>query len=238
MDISRVFTSSSEAVANFFQQPGRGYYIPLYQREYSWDTDNIEQLIEDIFSGVSDIASGENDPIHFLGTIILVTETDPINNIKPLDQRALPSRVDNVIDGQQRISTIAILACQLYQKLYTLKRNLINDENFNGLREAIDTYLSTLLEVFSVDLRRGTPSRKPIIIRASVDQWTFDGSDDNYKSEISKYLADFIRSIPDRSNFPQLNSKSRVGKNIKQINELLKKVENPHETTQSPYPFA
>jgi hypothetical protein len=72
---------------------------------------------------------------------------------------------------------------------------------------------------------------------AMCDQASDRTSHDNYKSEISKYLADFIRSILNGSNFPQLNSKSRVGKNIKQINELLKKVENPHETTRSPYPY-
>lgn len=237
MDISRVFTNRSEAVANFFQQPGMGYYIPLYQREYSWDTENIDQLMEDICSGINDVVEGVTDPIHFMGTLILVTENNAIANIKPLDQRALPSRVDNVIDGQQRISTITLLACQLYQKLFSIKEAAVNAQTFNDVREAIDTHLSTLLEVISVDLKRGNPSRKPIIIRASVDQWTLDGADNNYKSEISSYLASCIRSINDNSSFPQAANRSLVGKNIKRINQLLKSVEEVHEANDSDLDF-
>lgn len=33
--------------------------FPLYQRDYSWDSDNIEQLLEDLTRGIQRIASGE-----------------------------------------------------------------------------------------------------------------------------------------------------------------------------------
>lgn len=237
MDISRVFTNKSESVANFFQQPGMGYYIPLYQREYSWDTENIEQLIEDICSGVNDVVEDVTDSIHFMGTLILVTENNPIDNIRPLDHRALPSRVDNVIDGQQRISTIALLACQLYQQLLRIKESSVSDQVSNDLRETIDSYLSTLLEVISVDIRRGHPSRKPIIVRASIDQWTWDGGDENYKSEISSYLALSIRSIESNSPFPPAKAGSLVSKNIKRIDELLKDIEKAHEQSDKDINF-
>lgn len=55
MDIAKVFTNKSESVLDLFQQPGIGYYIPFYQREYSWDAENIGQLMEYICSGVKDI---------------------------------------------------------------------------------------------------------------------------------------------------------------------------------------
>lgn len=238
MDISRIFTNQSESVASFFRRPGMGYYIPLYQREYSWDTENIDQLMEDIYSGVHDVLDETSDPIHFMGTLILVNETNPVVNIKPLDQRALPSRIENVIDGQQRISTITLLACQLYQKIYQLKHKLPNTHNFNGLREAANTYLSTLLEIFSVDLGRGIPTRKPIIIRASIDQWTFDETDDNYKSEISSYLASFIRAAIDHSDFPSAIGKSSVKNNIVKISQFLKDVEESHIKNEPNFPVA
>lgn len=238
MDLSRIFTNKSESVANFFQHPGIGYYIPLYQREYSWDTENIDQLMEDICGGVHDVVDGARDPIHFMGTLILVTENNPVANIRPLDQRALPIRVDNVIDGQQRISTITLLACQLYQRIYQLKQALSSTQDFDGLREASNTYLSTLLEVFSVDLRRGIPTRKPIIIRASIDQWTLDGTDENYKSEISSYLASFIRAISNNSSFPSITGKSSVKKNLRKISQFLKDVEQAHIISKSDIPTA
>ncbi|MGD1701248.1 DUF262 domain-containing protein [Dapis sp. BLCC M229] len=102
MDIDKFFSTSSEPVLYIFNQQGLGYYIPLYQRKYSWDTENIEQLMDDICSGVSDLFEDDKS-IHFMGTMILVEEHDKINNIKPQEPRALPTRIDNIIDGQQRI---------------------------------------------------------------------------------------------------------------------------------------
>lgn len=132
VDISQSFGTSSETVSNFFQTPGLAFYIPLYQREYSWDKSNIDQLMEDICQGVISLLDAEkrDTVIHFLGTLILVEESE--QNIHPKDQRALPTRTDNVIDGQQRISTIALLACLLYQRLYQIKK--VAQKIFRGLQ--------------------------------------------------------------------------------------------------------
>ena len=237
VDISKAFNTSSEKVSDFFQRPGISFYIPLYQREYSWDTENIDQLIEDICRGV-EAALSDKGNIHFLGATILVTERNPKVNIKPRDNRALPSRIDNVIDGQQRISTIALLACLLYKKLYENKKKIINDQTYNGLIEAIDKYLRIILEVFSVDLNRGKPSRKPIIIRASVDGWTFDGDDSNYKSDVSSFIASFLRAVEEESDFPDYPKNSLVGSNLKRINSLFKEVEKAYELNREDFPPA
>ncbi|NJL10672.1 MAG: DUF262 domain-containing protein [Calothrix sp. SM1_7_51] len=79
IDISKAFGTSSETISAFFQRPGVGYYIPLYQREYSWDKENIDQLIEDICRGVDSLLSEEKNTIRFLGTVILVTERNPLS---------------------------------------------------------------------------------------------------------------------------------------------------------------
>ncbi|WOB43537.1 DUF262 domain-containing protein [Thermoleptolyngbya oregonensis NK1-22] len=232
VDISRIFTSNSTSILGFFQQAGLGYYIPLYQREYSWDTENIDQLLEDILNGLENIVDENADvgrqtspdqQIHFMGTIILVTEKEPIKNIKPLDQRALPTRVDNVIDGQQRLSTIALLSCQLYKEIYELQQRLSDTDSSKDAKEAAQTYLENLKDLFSVDIKRGSPQRKPVIIRASVDQWTLDGNDDNYKSPVSSYLASFIRAINtnEAPNFPPVRGRSLVQRNLKKMSEFL-----------------
>ena len=41
MDIEKSFSTSSEPILYFLNQQGLGYYIPLYQRKYSWDGMNI-----------------------------------------------------------------------------------------------------------------------------------------------------------------------------------------------------
>ena len=48
LDIANAFTTQGLPVGDFFQRPNVGFYIPLYQREYSWDDGNIDQLMEDI----------------------------------------------------------------------------------------------------------------------------------------------------------------------------------------------
>jgi hypothetical protein len=232
MEISRAFSTVSESVAYFFRRPGIGYYIPLYQREYSWDDENIEQLMDDICSGVRDLLDSP-DTLHFMGTVILVTENDSENNIKPQDPRALPSRIDNVIDGQQRLSTISLLACCLYQRIYEITAKLPDKDEFEDLKEASDTYLNMLMDFFSVDLMRGKPKRKPIIIRGSIDGWTLNGDDNqHYKSDISSFIANFIRAVDTKSKFTEPRKDSLVADNLKAIKSWLNKVENAHQDSE------
>lgn len=244
IDISKAFSQTSEPVAGFFQQPGVGYYIPLFQREYSWETENVEQLMEDIVNGVKSLVSEEKEirdrAIHFMGTVILFQESNPKQNIQPRDDRALPTRIDNVIDGQQRISTIAILACVLLQQLVTLGRKIPKDTKYDDLRTEIDSKRDLLLELFSVDIKRGTPSRKPVIIRGSVDGWTFDGPDDkNYTSGVSSYLASCIRAHEDNNwkSLPKPQDK-RVERNVREIEKWLRKVQEWGANEENDYPRA
>jgi hypothetical protein len=74
------------------------FFIPKYQREYVWGRENWDSLFNDL----RDSPEG-----HFLGSIICV------NNQK--DSMA-GSRLE-LIDGQQRFTTITLLFCALYQRL-------------------------------------------------------------------------------------------------------------------------
>lgn len=228
VNISNSFSTSSEPIADFFQKPGLGFYIPLYQREYSWDEENIDQLMEDICQGVGNLLSSD-DEIRFLGTIIKVKENNPSVNIDPRDQRAFPTRIDNVIDGQQRISTIALLASLVYQHLYEVSKKLPSDKPFGEIRDEIRGKLLTLQDIFAVDLRRGTPSLKPVIIRGSVDRWTLDGDvREHYKSPIASYLALVIRAIIEQSAFPNIPRGNLIGSNLRRMRDWLRKVEQAH----------
>jgi hypothetical protein len=234
LEISTAFPNSSESVLSFLRSAGKGFYIPLYQRQYSWSDDNIDQLMESIFWGVKELLSDEN-AIRFMGTIILFQEQDRDNNIKPQDRRALPNRIDNVIDGQQRISTIAILASQLYFRLHEKKTffEKKQEDYFKDLCVDINTKLKELLELFSVDLQRGNPERKPIIIRGSIDQWTLNGDDEvNYKSDVSALLAKSIRKIESKDfsiENRRRGNKNLVESNVDLINKHLDKIDDLHQ---------
>lgn len=67
------------------------YYIPAYQRPYAWTEEEAETLFDDLL----DFFQTEQTDNYFLGSIVLIKDDD-----KP--------RAD-VIDGQQRLTTLTIL---------------------------------------------------------------------------------------------------------------------------------
>jgi len=108
--MGEIFTPYSKTIKKLFE--GSTYYqVPQYQRPYSWESEHVEELWEDLYNSYE---SGEAE--YFLGSIILSKN----NSGKYLD----------VIDGQQRLTTLMILFCALrdlyYNKLEdTVKKNMI-----------------------------------------------------------------------------------------------------------------
>ena len=80
------------------------FSIPLYQRPYAWEVEQAEALLDDLLSflGDSDDSIDEINP-YFLGSIVL---------IKPEG-----SPEAEVVDGQQRLTTLAILIAVLREVL-------------------------------------------------------------------------------------------------------------------------
>jgi hypothetical protein len=69
---------------------GKSYQVPIYQRDYSWDKDDWEDLW-------NDIAEIPTDKTHYLGYLVL-------QPIKEGEESFW------IIDGQQRLTTLSILA--------------------------------------------------------------------------------------------------------------------------------
>ena len=74
------------------------YRVPPYQREYSWQKAQWEELFQDLI---------EADGAHFLGTIITVNKTTDV----------VPGSVLELIDGQQRMTTLTLLLAAIYAVL-------------------------------------------------------------------------------------------------------------------------
>lgn len=249
LNIENSFLTENLSVLNFLNKSGQGLYIPLYQREYSWDSDNIEQLLEDLSRGIFRIANGEvtddAKEIRFLGTIITVVEANR-NNIYPVDPQAVPSRIEKLIDGQQRVSTIALMATLLTKRLIEIKNKMKKTYQFTDeVNEICDLWISQKLEkIFSFDLGRGKPKLKPKIARGAEDYWTREDSVDTaYKSELSNYLGHFIEAYVNNNPLPCL-SKEKYGntllyKNGRYIESWLKKaVATAHERNNDDFATA
>ena len=228
INIEKSFLTDNKSVYNFMSQPGLGLYIPLYQRDYSWDTENIIQLLDDIAKGINRITTERDEKeIRFLGTIITLVEANR-NNIYPKDPQAVPSRIEKLIDGQQRLSTIAILATLIAKQLYEIQKKVKeNNEIFPAISEICSIWTQKLIDIFSFDLNRGNPPRKPKIIRGNKDFWTRDKSvEEAYKSPVANYLGAFIEAhFSEEKNYPKV-SREQHGKilyqNIRAMENWLK----------------
>lgn len=69
------------------------FQIPPYQRPYAWQVEQAGQLFDDLFTFMKEEAN-DGDP-YFLGSIVLIK--------RPEDA------VADVVDGQQRLTTLAVL---------------------------------------------------------------------------------------------------------------------------------
>jgi len=79
------------------------YTVPMYQRDFSWKSDQWEDLWNDIL----EIEQTKN--VHYMGSIVL---------------QDMGNKKFNIIDGQQRFSTLTLIALATIKQL----RELIDDE--------------------------------------------------------------------------------------------------------------
>ncbi|MCQ2706572.1 DUF262 domain-containing protein [Helicobacter pylori] len=98
-------TAKESTVNDFFALTGTIFSIPVYQRNYTWEEENCEKLLQDI------ISISQNKRTHFMGSITYILHH--IDDEKSL--RQLQEFV--IIDGQQRITTIMLLLKAIETKI-------------------------------------------------------------------------------------------------------------------------
>lgn len=128
------------------------FFIPKYQRAYSWDTESVEDFLKDLKTCFDKRKSEEEDPItHFFGGIISVKY--PVSG-------AVNQHEYEIIDGQQRIATFTLLvACliKVYQELITEVENSENIANLSILKGRIKKLSERYIE-FTQEIQRKTTS--------------------------------------------------------------------------------
>jgi len=112
--MSQPIKAAAENLRAVFGNPKNFYQIPDFQRPYSWNAEQISQLIEDLFDAFND-----NMDEYFCGSLVLAM--NPTYN-----------RFD-VIDGQQRLTTFTILLC-VFRDIY---KNFLNE----GQNKTISRYI-------------------------------------------------------------------------------------------------
>ncbi|MBN9260925.1 MAG: DUF262 domain-containing protein [Hyphomicrobium sp.] len=86
--------------------PPHLFDVPAFQRAYSWTTEEAGQLIEDLLLALGEGDAQASTSGYFLGPILLLDGSSP-------NAQAGGARSFQIIDGQQRLATLTVLACVL-----------------------------------------------------------------------------------------------------------------------------
>ena len=151
------------------------YTIPQYQRPYTWKNDEYETLWEDLMEAYDEYVEardqGKTPEYYFLGPVVFVKNTD--------------KRSFDIIDGQQRTTTINIMLWYLHRR--------ITDEIEKERIHKVLTFLSreTKLKVSTKDAAT--------FLKISESDDEIVGS--NRMAECANYFRSKVSILPNPNNF-------------------------------------
>lgn len=108
---------------NELLSPSYNYIVPPFQRDYSWEESDWNELWQDIVSLLND----EPYSFHYMGYLVL--QSEDTKNFK-------------IVDGQQRITTISIIilaACSIFDDL--INNNIDTEQNKTMKEKFISSYI-------------------------------------------------------------------------------------------------
>ncbi|MBE1724425.1 MULTISPECIES: DUF262 domain-containing protein [Acetobacteraceae] len=172
------------------------YIVPSYQREYVWEKIQVRQLLEDIRAEQQEGGSSE----YFIGSMVVC----------PSQTR---QGADDLIDGQQRVTTLFIILCAIRDKLSSLgedslegiKKSIVDvdtDQDGNDcLRAHLEPQYKDAGNVFN-DLIEGQPIKKAetrsikniSVAYSTVRQFLSDDLEDS-REEIKKFFGYLIKNV-------------------------------------------
>lgn len=116
-----IFKPDNKTIEEIFGDTEAFYNMPIYQRPYAWDKERVEQLWYDMLEAYKNNLQDETiDRNYFLGSVVVVDK----------------EKHQDVVDGQQRLTTLTILFCTLRD----LKIFNDDDEQINILKDSIQDF--------------------------------------------------------------------------------------------------
>ena len=120
---------------------GLTYRIPRFQRDYSWTDDEWEDLWMDILGTIQE----NGEPAHYMGYLVLQSQ----------DEKSF-----DVIDGQQRLTTLTLIVLAALKNLQKLIDNNNNpQQNQRRLEQIRQTYIGYLDPVTLISKTKLTLNR-------------------------------------------------------------------------------
>jgi uncharacterized protein DUF262/uncharacterized protein DUF1524 len=172
------FEAKAVNTFNLMSSVETGFLVPAFQRRYTWGREDIRRLFGSILLGIeSDINDIDYGP--FLGACILVESHENAET-----SGVLPKVLLQIIDGQQRLTTILLIACELRARL----QNFLSDLQSENLKQLVENRIVLLTEFLTVQVRDNRGREEvPALIRAG-DKWGHGAAQCEMESPIGKYL--------------------------------------------------
>ena len=107
------------------------YVLPIFQREFAWEEEEWQTLLDDVMVTYKESQSGYHE--HFLGSLVVIEE----------DSRKTLFQSYTLVDGQQRLTSISLLLCALRDSLEDprdkkqIDKYLLNADEHGDLRYKI-----------------------------------------------------------------------------------------------------
>jgi len=245
MNIETIFEAKSHAVQSIFSSD-LVYYIPEYQRNYSWEEDKLKKLFNDICHGYN-LVQKDSGKATFIGSFILI-KTDRYKygqylvSIGKIGNKP-PKEILTIIDGQQRLTSLLLLLSVLHERLIALfgSYKFSEDQSSLLLKYKILEALDDLKKIFSA-LATGTRGDNdadwyPRLTRANIDAWSVDSP--KYDSPIASYLYEYGKIARESYDLVSKGIENEPDPANKKLHELwdylrTQKVEEPFEPFNEP----
>lgn len=118
--MTEVFTPLPLTVSQVFIDGDPLYKIPNYQRPYSWTDEQVDRLWDDLYIAYqNNNENKEIDANYFLGSLIVVKQ---------------PNGFEDVVDGQQRLTTMMILFNVVKSLFPTINKDVDAIDNPNVIK--------------------------------------------------------------------------------------------------------
>ena len=177
----------------------RQFVIPRFQREYSWDKRNYKEFLEDMLGNLS-VQNGEILPNpYFLGTMLF------IGNFSEGTSKEI-----QIVDGQQRITTITILFSAMSEVLRKLGEVdladilfgyiMSKDDNGKEVRILVSKthypYFAYFIQDKKKEHKQEPSSEEEICIKNAYDYFLHMLTEKRLKTQLCKTIGkEFVDSI-------------------------------------------
>lgn len=163
------------------------YRIPKYQREYTWGINDWDALFNDVT---------DNEDGYFLGSYICV------------NSGSLNGTILEVIDGQQRFSTLMLLLTALYEKLSEHKDDM-DDDDRNDLAN-LRSELANKKQTFAANGKKKTEYKQRLFLQKQ-----------NMNDEDFSYILYDNGIITDQKTKPLNFGNRRIAKAYRHFGKLI-----------------